>query len=229
MARSQVSMASGKPAAAGIAASARKRSPRRTTSEVLERIVAAASVEFQEHGFAGARTAAIAQRAGVVEALIFNHFGSKENLFQRAMFEQLDSHFSTFVEEHPFNQADRISRLRESREYIAAQQDFLRQHHRMFKSLFVNEAYGGIDAEEVPRLSGLQDYIDKMVGIVEAREGRQSDAHVELTARISFATVLACALFRNWLFPAGIAGEEEIRDAVTDFVMEGAKANIYPR
>jgi AcrR family transcriptional regulator len=219
-------MASGKSAAVGSAASARKRGPRRTTGEVLERIVAAASAEFQEYGFAGARTAAIAQRAGVVEALIFNHFGSKENLFQRSVFEQLDSHFSTFVNEHPFNQTDRITRLSESRKYVAAQQEFLRRHHRMFKSLFVNEAYGGIDAEEVPRLSGLQDYIDKMVGIVEAREDRQSEARIELTARISFATVLACALFRSWLFPAGIAGEEEIRDAVTDFVMDGAKANV---
>lgn len=204
----------------------RKRRPRRSTGEVIERIVASAIEEFQENGYSGARTATIARRAGVVEALIFTHFGSKENLFQRAIFEQLDRQFTEFASAHRFDASDSERRRSESRAYINAQQEFLRRNGRMFKSLVINEAYGGIEAENVPQLSGLQDHLDKMVGIVEARGEGEAQGRPELTARISFATVLACALFRDWLFPPGLANDADIREAVTDFVMEGARSSV---
>jgi AcrR family transcriptional regulator len=56
----------------------RKRDPERTR----ERIMDAALVEFGEHGFAGARISAIAQRAGVNQQLISYYFDGKEGLFQ---------------------------------------------------------------------------------------------------------------------------------------------------
>lgn len=204
----------------------RTRRTRRSTREVIDRILAAAVTEFGEHGFSGARTAAIAQRAGVVEALLFKHFDSKEGLFQQAIFTYLDTHFTRFSEEHRFEENDDEGRLSASRDYIEAQQDFLRRHSRMFRSLFANEAFGNGDEPHAPMLSGLQDYLDKMVGIVEARSPGAPESDTELTARISFATVLACTVFRDLLFPAGIADEEKIRAAVAEFVMEGAKASI---
>ncbi len=45
-----------------------------------ERILDAAVEEFAAHGYSGARTAAIAQRAGVNAQLISYHFGGKEGL-----------------------------------------------------------------------------------------------------------------------------------------------------
>jgi AcrR family transcriptional regulator len=56
----------------------RKRDPERTR----ERILDAALVEFGEHGFAGARISAIAQRAGVNQQLISYYFDGKGGLFQ---------------------------------------------------------------------------------------------------------------------------------------------------
>src|SRR5918911_3780443 len=60
------------------AAHERKRDPQRTR----ERILDAALVEFGEHGFAGARISAIAQRAGVNQQLISYYFDGKAGLFQ---------------------------------------------------------------------------------------------------------------------------------------------------
>lgn len=200
------------------------RRSRRSTGEVLGRIVAAAVSEFQDKGYAGARTASIAQRAGVAEALLFKHFGTKEALFQRAIFEQLDMHFTRFTQEHSFDPGDPVVSNRESRAYIDAQQDFLQRHARMFRSLFASEAFGAGEGDDVPRLGGLQDYLDKMVDLVESGEAGRVKGKPDLTARVSFATVLACTLFRDWLFPPGLAGEAEIRKAVTDFVMDGARS-----
>ncbi len=46
-----------------------------------ERILAAATEEFAAHGFAGARVASIAARAGVNQQLISYYFGGKQGLF----------------------------------------------------------------------------------------------------------------------------------------------------
>lgn len=47
---------------------------------------------FSEKGFAGTRTREIADRAGISEALIFRHFGSKEELYNEALRETLRGH-----------------------------------------------------------------------------------------------------------------------------------------
>jgi TetR/AcrR family transcriptional regulator len=56
----------------------RKRDPERTQ----ERILDAAVIEFGEHGYAGARISAIADRAGVNQQLISYYFNGKQGLFQ---------------------------------------------------------------------------------------------------------------------------------------------------
>jgi TetR/AcrR family transcriptional regulator len=55
-----------------------RRDPERTREQILD----AALHEFGEHGYAGARTAAIAARAGVNQQLISYHFGGKAGLHQ---------------------------------------------------------------------------------------------------------------------------------------------------
>ncbi|GAA4608829.1 AcrR family transcriptional regulator [Actinoplanes octamycinicus] len=56
----------------------RQRDPERTRQRILD----AAATEFAEHGFAGARTRAIAARAGVNQQLVSYYFGGKEGLYQ---------------------------------------------------------------------------------------------------------------------------------------------------
>jgi TetR/AcrR family transcriptional regulator len=56
----------------------RKRDAARTRELILD----AALVEFGEHGYAGARTGAIAERAGVNQQLISYYFGGKAGLYE---------------------------------------------------------------------------------------------------------------------------------------------------
>src|SRR5688500_13114484 len=60
-----------------------KRDPERTRAALLD----AALVEFSARGRAGARTSAIAARAGVNKQLISHHFGGKDGLY-RALVER---------------------------------------------------------------------------------------------------------------------------------------------
>ncbi|WP_037825987.1 TetR/AcrR family transcriptional regulator [Streptomyces sp. NRRL B-1347] len=58
---------------------------RRDAAATREAILAAAVVEFTEHGYAGAGVRQIAERAGVTAMMINRYFGSKEGLFAQAV------------------------------------------------------------------------------------------------------------------------------------------------
>ena len=51
-------------------------------------IIQSAAAIFSEHGFSGTKTREVAARAGVSEALIFQHFPSKEDLYTAILTEQ---------------------------------------------------------------------------------------------------------------------------------------------
>ncbi|UOE43873.1 TetR family transcriptional regulator [Agromyces larvae] len=63
---------------------------RRGASTTREDLIAAARVEFAEHGVDGATTRRIAARAGVDPAMIAHHFGSKDGLWQAVLDLPLD-------------------------------------------------------------------------------------------------------------------------------------------
>ena len=65
---------------------------RLTKQERRTRILEAATDVFSEKGFAGARTQEIAARAGISNALIFQHFDSKQALYGAALEHLFSAH-----------------------------------------------------------------------------------------------------------------------------------------
>jgi AcrR family transcriptional regulator len=75
--------------------------PRRTRLAGPERravIVAAAREVFMSDGYGGARTRAIAERAGVTEAVLYRHFDSKEEIFTSAILTPLAEGLDALLE-----------------------------------------------------------------------------------------------------------------------------------
>lgn len=60
------------------------------TQDTEERILHAAEKEFFEKGYAGARTASIAEAAGVTHAMLHYYFRTKDNLFGRIVAEKIN-------------------------------------------------------------------------------------------------------------------------------------------
>jgi AcrR family transcriptional regulator len=76
------------PAAAKSNSSRRKRDPEGMQRKILE----AATEEFANHGFGGARVERISRRAHTVDRMLYYYFGSKEKLFRTVLeqaYEQL--------------------------------------------------------------------------------------------------------------------------------------------
>lgn len=202
----------------------RKRRKRRSSQEITDLIVEAAIREFGENGYASATTAAIARRAEVAEALIFTHFGGKADLFRKAVFKPLDDHFSNFIATHAVEAGNVEQRRQESRAFVSDLVRFVRRHSDMFKSLVVNEAYAK-DGDLSGGLQGLQDYFDKMSALEEAKLHGEPKVPARLISRISFASILGSIVFSDWLFPRGVASDEEVHDGLCDFIMEGLSVN----
>lgn len=79
----------------------------RLTDKKRRSIVNAAILEFQDHGFDGTSMDRIAKRAEVSKRTVYNHFASKDELFE-AIVEELLRRFETL--EHRYEQGESLDR-----------------------------------------------------------------------------------------------------------------------
>lgn len=201
------------------------RRKRRSPHDLREGILRAAAAEFEASGFSGATTAAIARRAQTTEAQIFRLFASKADLFRAAIFAPLNRHFSEFHASNLANAEEAAPHRQLAQRYIGELQDFIGEHSRMLMSLLVARAYGQVAEDAPEEIEGLEAYFARGAAIMHARSGTSAKVPPELMVRVSFAAVLGSVLFRDFLFPEGLADEASIRRAIADFTIEGISAN----
>ena len=208
----------------GSASSARRK--RRSPEQLTNGILHAAAEEFKRLGYAGATTAAIARRADVTEAQLFRYFGSKANLFREAIFEPLDEQLRAFTSTHVEN-GDRSLFEENAGLYIDELRKFITENVDMITSLVAAEMYEKQAAHGVGAIGSLGRYFDRGASVMRER-GHKPKVDPRLMVRVSFVAVLACVMFRDWIFPKGLASEKAINDAISTFVVEGISAN-HPR
>jgi AcrR family transcriptional regulator len=206
----------------------RTRRPRRSAEEIIDRLVGAASEEFERNGYAGTKTAAIAEKAGVAEWLIFTHFGSKARLFRDSIFKPLNQHFLDFCSTHMVDPGDSEGLRKETREYISELHQFVERHSKTLISLLFAQLYEGENVEGLSQIDGLHDYFSRGAAMATDRLTGKPMIDPKLIVRVSFATIIACVMFKDLLFPKGLATKDEIKAAVRDFVMYGLNANANP-
>lgn len=202
------------------------RKPRRAPGEIRARILQAAGEEFKNSGFSGATTLNIARRAEVTEAQLFRYFGSKPALFHEAVFEPLVRHFDEFEAKYVHGTPETIALRDNAQIYIAGLQKFIREHSKLLMSLVFAQAYAPFTTPGVGGIDSLQSYFAKGAAMMTRRTGGKARVAPRLMVRVSFAAVLACILFKEWLFPAGMATEEEISAAIVDFVIDGIAVDL---
>lgn len=205
-----------------------KRRRRRSTDEILDLLLEAACDEFERNGYERAKTAAIARKAGVTEALIFSNFGSKARLFHDSIFKPLDRHFNHFHGTHLVEAGDTEGLREGTRQYILELQQFIARHSRMLRSVVAAQLYTNGDVRGVSEIEGLHNFLSRAAEVAMKRHREKPKIDPRLLARVSFAAILACIIFKDWLFPKGLASDEDITAAISDFVMEGLDANVAP-
>ena len=194
----------------------------------MDRIMRAAADEFEASGFAGATTAVIARNADVTEAQLFRYFASKAELFRESIFKPLNQHFLDFLSTQLSDAIAAETRGEKSRRYISELQHFMSQHSKMLMSLVVAQTYEPGSTNGVNEIDSLRTYFERGAALMTTRMTATPKVDPKLMVRVSFAAVLACILFKEWIFPPGMASPEEISAAIKDFVMDGINANADP-
>ena len=199
------------------------RRKRRAPEQLTNTILHAAAEEFKRLGFAGATTAGIARRADVTEAQLFRYFSSKSQLFREAIFEPLEEQLRAFTDTHHDGESHALFE-ENSALYIEQLRRFVTDNVDMITSLVVAQTYEKEAGQGVGAIQSLQRYFERGEATMRER-GDPAKVDPKLMVRVSFVAVLACVMFRDWIFPPGIASEEEINHAITTFVVEGISAN----
>ena len=206
----------------------RSRSPkrkRRSANDILNRIVLAAGEEFKRSGFAGTTTAAIARRADVTEAQLFRYFESKSTLFREAVFKPIDQHLMNFVNAHMRVEAKTVPRTKMTRLYTSELQHFIRDNSQMLTSLVVAQTYQVGTAHGVGKIDSLATYFEHGASMMMKRLKKEPKIDPKLLVRLAFVAVLAAIMFKDWIFPAGLASDEKIEAAINDFILAGVRSN----
>jgi len=201
---------------------------RRSPAEIRERLVRAAREEFRRSGFAGATTAGIARAADVTEMQLFRCFGSKAELFREAVFEPLNEHFAAFNARHLSDLAGLSSIHEQARLYITELQEFLDEHSKLLLSLIVAQTFTSGSLQGVGEIGSLRAYFERGAAMMSSRVEPDPQVDPALLVRVSFAAVLGCVMFRDWIFPVGLASHEAIDAAIVDFVIDGISVNSDP-
>ena len=67
-----------------------------------------------------------------------------------------------------------------------------------------------------------------VLGGVGGRKARIRQGLTEHFLEFPHAAVLACVMFKDWIFPKGLASNADISAAIIDFVIDGINANYDP-
>lgn len=201
--------------------------PRRSTDEIRVRLIKAAGAEFRRYGYAGATTAAIARRADTTEAQLFRAFKSKEGLFREAVFEPLNAHLSGFLERYLSGVGLATNARQEARRYIGELQEFIRENSMLLLSLVAAQSF---DSENLGQhgTHNLQTYFRLGAAMMSKRVVGEPTVDPDILVRISFAAVLGCVVFKDWMFPSGSAKDAAISAGIIDFVIDGINVNFDP-
>lgn len=198
---------------------------RRSADDLLNRIVQAAAGEFKRRGFAGTTTAAIASKADVTEAQLFRYFGSKSNLFRETIFKPVDQHLLHFIDTHMPDGDDPADARKRTQLYTTELQRFISRNSQMLTSLVVAQTYDAGTTDGVAQINSLNKYFERSAAIMTSRLKGEPRVDPKLLVRLAFASVLASVMFREWIFPPGLATDEQIDAATIDFMLEGIGAN----
>jgi AcrR family transcriptional regulator len=197
------------------------RRTRRSPQEVRNLLLGAARSTFAARGYARSSTRDIADSAGVSEALLFRHFGTKANLFELAILDPFQGFMDDYVDGRPADLTDTPAPPEvPSRDYVATLYDLLSQNRELVMALLAARAYE-VDLTAKPELS---DALDRLQGVVEV-ELAQRGLHgvdVPITIRVTFAMVVALAVFQDWLFPPEKRpSKDRIVEEMVQFMVHG--------
>jgi AcrR family transcriptional regulator len=212
------------PSAADKSLAEQLREAEQGVPEARRKLLDAARDLFSAHGFGNTATRQIAERAGVPEAALYRHFGSKAGLFREAVFEPFGEFIAAYSA-HWSGTPPVHSAADVLREYLEGLFRLLRANSAAAMTLLAARAHeppGVAVAEGQQRV--LLEIIQPLENLTksEAATFGYTGLNAAISTRASVSMVLAMALFKEWLFDETTpATDEEIIDELQAMILHG--------
>ncbi|MGH9036195.1 MAG: helix-turn-helix domain-containing protein [Acidimicrobiia bacterium] len=186
----------------------------------------AAREVFALRGFRGARTREIADRAGVSEALLYRHFGSKARLFEEAILEPVNSFVATFVERWRADYNPDRAFEQTVGEFMEGMYDLMHEHRASVLALLASHAFENDDDGTAPPQPLFGNFVKDLEEIarVEVTTRHFEQADPVAYVRIAVSTAVAMGLLDEFLFgsseEAGLTRERIVTE-MTEMIATG--------
>jgi AcrR family transcriptional regulator len=178
---------------------------RRSAEEIDRLLLDAARKAFAERGYSGTSTREISEAAGVHEALLFRHFGTKADLFDRAVLEPLHTFIGAFIAEWGEQPAAERSADELCRGFVSGLYGLLKQHRELAVTLLGAMAF---ESRELRDQLETAPSFAMLLGPLEEVAADEADAqgfafNVPVAVRAVTVMAIAMALLDPWLFSDG--------------------------
>jgi AcrR family transcriptional regulator len=195
---------------------------RRSPGEVRELLLSAARDLFSARGYAGTSTRDIAVKAGVSEALLFRHFGTKAQLFERAVLDPINGFVHGYVEAWRARPESDYTPEAIVRAFVDGFYRLLSENRQLVMALVTAQAYEELhEANDAAPLNALMAELETIAGSEAAARGFHFD--VVVAVRVVTGIVMAMALLDDWLFEPGRRkpSRQRIVDEMVALVLHG--------
>nr|BFE38898.1 hypothetical protein GCM10010200_111490 [Actinomadura rugatobispora] len=179
---------------------------------------------FAEHGYARVSTRQIAQRAGVTQAQVFRHFGSKAALFVEAAYQPFHDFVAGYVRRWAEQGHGADSSAHDTEVFVDGLYRLLLENRALLGAM------SGAAAEDAPELAAatasfLREVFDRLQSEVALESGAKGGTTMEpaYAVRFAFALIFGVSVLDQALFPAeDRPGRARIVEEMSGFILRGA-------
>jgi AcrR family transcriptional regulator len=183
-----------------------------------DRLLAAAQEVFAAKGHAGSARD-IAERAGITEAMVFRHFGTKTALFEEAALEPVVAFIDGYVAEWEARPHGRRSPEAELREFFTRLLGVLSAERELLLAVL---AAGHFHADLAPAARRLEQAFERVLELIEGMLAEElvvrglRTEHRPALARILVGLTISFALTPDWLLIGEAPGEVPAADVIAE-------------
>lgn len=204
---------------------ARDPSSRRSSATVRSLVLRAARELFEERGYEQVGTREIASRAGVTQALIFRHFGTKANLFIEAALQPSYEFVASYVRRWTDDGYGSGDSARDTEDFVSGLYRLLLDNRKLLVAL-TGQASGAspeVPAQAAALLREIFDRLEREVDLEIQAQGRKT-MDAAYAVRFTFALVYGAAMLDEALFPAGQPRPDHasVASEMAGFVLRGS-------
>lgn len=198
---------------------------RRSSATVRSLVLRAAGELFEERGFGAVGTREIAARAGVTQAQVFRHFGTKADLFVEAVYQPFHDFVADYVGRWALHGHGNGSSARDTEVFVGGLYRLLLEHRGLLAALSGQAVGGspGLPVHAAALLREIFDCLEREVAVeVQAQGGKTIE--VAYAVRFAFALVFGVSVLEQALFPSDAArpGHAQLVQEMSGFILRGA-------